>query len=315
METPLLVPSFSSKALEYAKGNTQKVFEVLHESMTEAVLISAYDLSHQHIQAPEYAFAEVMFLDSGGFEASTDHDLMDPLYPSQNPKTWTLEKYQAELDKFVSVMPMFISSFDHPAVRMPLQDQIVAAIDLFKRYPYAGREFLIKPETIGSQYLKIPKIISEIEQFSNFDIIGFTEEELGQSVVERMTHIARIRSAMDSAGIVTPIHIFGSLDPVCTPLYFLAGADIFDGLSWIRFSYWEDLAVYHRVRGALDFGGTTKEKQSLVRSYDANLQYLNVLTNRMKRYLVEGDEMNFETHSVFVKRCLNDLRSRLKGVV
>ena len=116
VETPLLVPSFSSKALEYARGNTQKVFGVLQESITESVLISAYDLAHKHIEAPDYAFAEVMFLDSGGFEASKDHDLMDPLYPSQNPKDWTLELYQTELDRFESVMPMFISSFDHPLI-------------------------------------------------------------------------------------------------------------------------------------------------------------------------------------------------------
>lgn len=315
VETPLLVPSFSSKALEYAKGNTQKVFGVLQESITESVLISAYDLSYKYIEAPEYAFAEVMFLDSGGFEASTDHDLMDPLYPSQNPRDWTLEQYQTELDKFDSAMPLFISSFDHPEVRIPLPDQIIAAKDLFKRYPNAGREFLVKPESIGSQYLKIPRIIAEIDQFSHFDVIGFTEEELGRSVVERMTHIAKIRTAMDSAGVVKPIHVFGSLDPVCTPLYFLAGADVFDGLSWIRFSYWKDLAVYHRIRGALNFGGTTKEKQTLVQSYDANLQYLNVLTDRMKRYLVEGDEGEFETHADFVRQCLNDLRARIKGVV
>ncbi len=49
-----------------------------------------------------------------------------------------------------------------------------------------------------------------------------------------MQNIAKLRKALDKAGLNIPLHVFGSLDTVTTPLYFLAGADIFDGLTWLR---------------------------------------------------------------------------------
>ena len=52
--------------------------------------------------------------------------------------------------------------------------------------------------------------------------------------------------ALDDAGVGIPIHVFGSLDPLISPIYWLAGAEIFDGLTWINMAYDPDLflAVY-----------------------------------------------------------------------
>ena len=57
----------------------------------------------------------------------------------------------------------------------------------------------------------------------------------------------------------TPIHVFGSLDTVTTPMYFLAGADIFDGLTWLRFAFHGGYTVYKHNYGALKFGVATKD--------------------------------------------------------
>jgi hypothetical protein len=154
-----------------------------------------------------------------------------------------------------------------------------------------------------------------VPRFSEFDVIGITETELGNTLLDRMANIARVRTAMDTEGVYKPLHIFGSLDPVCTPLYFLAGADIFDGLTWLRFSFMEDIAVYHRNRGPLQFGAKERDKRALVRSYDANLHYLEELTGRMHRYLLDGNEDRFERHAAFYRECIDDLRVRLKGVI
>ena len=40
-----------------------------------------------------------------------------------------------------------------------------------------------------------------------------------------------------------PIHVWGGLDPISTPLYFFAGADIFDGVSWLRYAYYNGVAI------------------------------------------------------------------------
>ncbi|MDW3181367.1 hypothetical protein [Roseobacter sp.] len=64
-----------------------------------------------------------------------------------------------------------------------------------------------------------------------------TEKEIGASTKDRLTFLAAFRDLLDEAGMETAIHVFGGLDPLMTPLYFLAGADVFDGLSWLGYAF------------------------------------------------------------------------------
>ena len=310
VKTPLLVPSFSSKALV----DVDPVFEALKPSITESFLVSAYDVKHGKIKLPGYPFAEVMFLDSGGYEVSKDHDLLDPLYPEAVPKDWTIEEYREVLRDVDPIMPTFVTAFDHPSERKTISQQIDAAVGTFKDFPCLGREILFKPEIKGQDLVPIPNLIAEVSRCTEFDIVGITETELGDSFLERMANIAKVRVAMENANLSKPLHIFGSLDPVCTPLYFLAGADVFDGLSWIRFAYQDDIAVYHRNNTLLKFGITDRDKLSLARSYDANLHYLSELKGRFTRYLLDRDENRLGRHGQFFATCLDDLRGVLRGV-
>ena len=303
-KTPLLVPSFSSKALV----DVDRLFEELSPSITESFLISAYDLHYSLIQLPGYELAEVVFLDSGGYEAAKDHDEMEPLYQASEANAWTIANYRDLLDALDLIMPTFITAFDHPTERRPIAEQINIAVDTFKNFQNVGREILFKPETHDQRLVPIRNLIAEIPRFSQFDIVGITETELGDSTLDRMASIARLRIAMNTEGVHLPLHIFGSLDPVCTPLYFLAGADIFDGLSWIRFSYSDDMAVYHKNHIPLRFGITDLDRLSLARSYDANLHYLSELKTRLMRYLLDGDENRLGRHGEFFAKCLDDLR-------
>ena len=56
LETPLLVPSFSSKGFLFKKTKTRLISEVADfmdvsaEVLTESMLVSAYDVHHKHIQ-------------------------------------------------------------------------------------------------------------------------------------------------------------------------------------------------------------------------------------------------------------------------
>src|SRR3712207_4761631 len=84
------------------------------------------------------------------------------------------------------------------------------------------------------------------EDFANlggFDIVGIAEKELGRDPLERLRTVARFRKRLDEAKISAPIHIWGGLDPVMTPLYFFAGAEIFDGVSWLRYAYRNGVAI------------------------------------------------------------------------
>ena len=93
IHTPLLVPSFSSKA----SVDIAHAFDTLQPSITDTFLVSAYDIFHQKIQLPPNALAEVLFLDSGGYEVAKDYDPMDPLYQEpehslQIQESWNIEE-------------------------------------------------------------------------------------------------------------------------------------------------------------------------------------------------------------------------------
>ena len=76
VKTPLLVPSFSSKALD----DVCTVFETLQPDITDSFLVSAYDIHHNELEVPSGAAAEVLFLDSGGYEVSMDSESGEPIY-------------------------------------------------------------------------------------------------------------------------------------------------------------------------------------------------------------------------------------------
>ncbi len=73
IETPLLVPSFSSKGFGINKdgdSEVRKICSVASEYLTETMLISAFDLSCGHLSMPDSAITELTFIDSGGYEIS-----------------------------------------------------------------------------------------------------------------------------------------------------------------------------------------------------------------------------------------------------
>src|SRR5260370_38149023 len=78
VETPLLIPSFSSKGFS-GSGATSEVRQILGtaaEFLTTAYLISAYDIAKRHLPTPADlpSKPELIVVDSGGYEVSGDYD-------------------------------------------------------------------------------------------------------------------------------------------------------------------------------------------------------------------------------------------------
>lgn len=67
---------------------------------------------------------------------------------------------------------------------------------------------------------------------TQYDIIGLTEHTLGVSFDQRVRRLHEFRLALDARGIIRPIHLFGTDHPLSIVMYSLAGADLFDGLTW-----------------------------------------------------------------------------------
>lgn len=154
-----------------------------------------------------------------------------------------------------------------------------------------------------------------MHEFRHFDAIGFTEKELGYSIFERMKAIARIRTELDKTNISIPIHIFGSLDTVSTPLYFLSGADIFDGLTWLRYSYTEAGALYLRNASALSHGILENDSDIPPKIWAENYITLLKLETKMKRYLREKKFAVFgkgRTRASFFEDAIGSLYAELE---
>lgn len=140
--TPLLVPSFSSKGIP---ENVGKVLEAAQEFVEGPVLVSAYDVSYHGISPP--VLAPLLFLDSGGYEASKDSDLSETGEYEHGPQEWTETKYTKVLAEWKAAVPTVIVSYDHPKEKMPVQKQIARARRLCPGDGNVMRELLIKPES------------------------------------------------------------------------------------------------------------------------------------------------------------------------
>ena len=145
-------------------------------------------------------------------------------------------------------------------------------------------------------------------------MIGITEKEVGNSVLARMVSIAKLRKRLNEVGLQgTPIHVFGSLDTISTPLYFLSGADIFDGLTWLRYAYRKGLTIYRHNYSTLDLSLSTKVHLADGKCWFENYYYLQSLRDEMCRFLLHGDFECFSFHSELFRTAYESLQERLGG--
>lgn len=289
--TPLLVPSFSSKGFPEIK----KILEYASGLVEGAMLVSAYDTHYQIIEPP-FDFASLVFLDSGGYEAGKEAELSAFAEYEDTRRGWSEKQYEEETRAWSCSVPTVFISYDHPDERIPVPEQVLRASRLLPKARGRIRELLLKPEKPSHRFIKIASLIENAHLFADFDIIGLTEKDLGASILERMTSIAELRGALSGVGLDVPLHIFGSLDTVTTPLYFIAGADIFDGLTWLRFAYVDGQTVYKQNYGALQLELTTKTHLLDGRCWNNNYYYLKRLELEMRRFLDKHDFRKFEHH-------------------
>ena len=293
--TPMVIPSFSSKGFE----DVEKIVDVASEYISEEVLVSAYDIFHSNVKQKKLSFSTLAFLDSGGYEASVDRDLSDTGKKAHTVSAWTQALHKKVLENWEFEQPTVIVSYDNPNRRQKIANQIASASALFKIYPNCVSELLLKAEPhrkteFDKKYLPISTILESVDDLAEFDIIGVTEKELGRSAFERMKNIASLRLALTTAEKDIPIHVFGSLDPISTPLYFLAGADIFDGLTWLRYAFRNGYAVYKHNYGALHVNIETPDKNMNGHIHQRNYNYLMDLQASMRQFLLKNDFSVFQ---------------------
>ena len=308
--TPVLLPSFSSKGFP----DIAKIVQTTEEVIDAPILISAYDLHYNYNEiVPPFDFPSLIFLDSGGYESSKDSELSDFGERDYKARPWTKEMHQAVIANWRPSVPTVLISYDHPKERIAVRDQIERARNLTAGHTDVLREILLKPETEAQTLLQIDSVLPQVHALADFDVIGVTEKEIGSSIFDRMENIAKLRLALDKVGLETPIHVFGSLDAISSPLYFLAGADIFDGLTWLRFAFHDGYTIYKHNFGALQFGIKAKSHIIDGRTWFSNYRYLAELELEMRRFLKDYDFACFQYHSQLFQQAHDSVVEAVKA--
>jgi hypothetical protein len=346
IELPLLVPAFSSKGFGFRSTGRGREKHEFSESAYEladfgsrpsgSVMISAYDLHFGHFDTPKLASkrpemhlrnSRIVVVDSGGYELVPDFDSSEPKTFAYAPKDgYGPEEYESVLQRLVSLrkpLPLVIANFDYGARGQAITLQIKWARALFRKFPGCMNNFIIKPWTPDRELID-PSLMTDTD-FANlrgFDMIGVTEMELGKDIFERIKRIAKLRRHLDNAKVSAPIHIWGGLDPIMTPLYFFAGAEIFDGVSWLRYAYKDGVAMNRECYAVVSQIGVTASRQ-LNHAYASldNLTVLNNLTIALQQWVdFEGKKFDMFHSQVrdYLKRAYEIMTSKideLKGGV
>ncbi|MDA0137059.1 hypothetical protein [Solirubrobacter deserti] len=301
--TPLLVPSFSSRGFgairepgEPERSEVSSALEFFADRLTESFLVSAYDLHHGLLAAADslededwsaslLSRPEVLIIDSGGYEVRPKVDSGELLQDLREPLPWTEADYGVLLDRLpAAAVNCAAVAWDRPG------ESYAAQLRSAQEF-LAGRRaltpiVLLKP-CRGSIH-DLEELEACASKLAFFGVIGITEHELGATLLDRIVGVMRLRSILDRARLSTPIHIFGALDPLFVPLYFAAGADIFDGLTWLRYAYWHGLAVHREQAPLLQ---SLIEQRDDVRRFAAlasNLTFLGQLQSRLRRFVAES---------------------------
>ena len=309
--TPMLIPSISSRANIPIK----KILETIPSYVTGPLLISSYDLNYMNKDFPDISFPELVFLDSGGYEVAKEKEIADIGLYKPNAKEWNRELHKRTIGNWSNDIPTVLISFDHPNERKTILDQILQARELFQNTPHFLKEFLIKPRSQNSKFIDLKELKQNLSSLNDFDIIGFTEKELGNSVFKRMIAIAKIRQMMEEAGVEKPLHIFGSLDTITTPLYYFSGADIFDGLSWLRFIFDHGNTMYVDSFGPKKIGIEITMDDMWTISMFQNYLYLNKLTSDLEKFQVTQSFDIFKENKTFFQKTCKKLNEKVGGVL
>ncbi len=249
--TPLVLPSFSSKVWGGSRDRAllSETVARIGGIIVSPILVSAYDL-HLKLLDDKHGklalAAPLTFIDSGGYEANLIAKaaaIGDVGPEGAKPVKYGRRDHRRALARWPTDLPAVVVNYD--TYTAELERQIEAAAKLCPGRS-VGRMLLLKPRPRSRDLLEIIREVgANAKGMAGIDAVGLTEKEAGACLHDRLRTIAALRGELDRCGLgEMPIHIFGGLDPLRTPLYFLAGADIFDGLSWLRYGYEGGQAVY-----------------------------------------------------------------------
>lgn len=229
LQFPVIVYSYSSKcnpAFGRALANSQIVpprymlslYDIHYDISSSAILKNPLD-------------QRLRFLDSGQYEARPFNLTLNGCCQYYEPRKWTRDDYVETARRVIGDGDVLVGFDD---AELSIRDQIACQMECFEFVGRVGRrDLLLIPDGV----MEAEAIGGSVEHvLDSVDMIGFPYDSLGQNTVARLVNIKRIRMVVNSISPARyiPIHVFGCLHPKAVALAFLSGADVFDGLAWMR---------------------------------------------------------------------------------
>ena len=281
LPTPLIAPSFSSRGFPYISD----VWEEFKYKLFGVCLVSAFDIARGRVPTSVADMVNVVILDSGAYEIQGGSVNGGELLASSPPDIWTSEHYREAVKLVGDRKNLILVNFDRIG---SMENQIGGAIQDFSFFPQAASDFLVKPAD-GMEWVNIPKLSHHLETIQQFSVIGITAREIGSSLLRRCNSIVTLRDLLGDAGLETPIHVFGAIHPYEVLTYFFCGADIFDGLNWLRFAFRGNSSVPIDESAMEDMKWNLTDSDLSGEVWTRNLGFLYRLQEELQKYTADGD--------------------------
>ena len=279
--TPLIVPSFSSRGFPQL---TELWAEFRHR-LYGVALISSYDIAEQLIPAGATESVNLAFLDSGQYETNDQFVNLSGRHVPASSASWTRDRYHQTLTAIDKTANVVLVNFDHAG---KIGDQVTSASEDFSVIPSAATDFLVKPEP-NTGLVNVAKLTTHSEALEQFDVIGVTAREAGSALLARCRSVVMLRDTLTEAGLDLPIHVFGAITPKEILTYYFCGADIFDGLNWLRqaFRNLETVPIEDTAFEAMKWKEAEQDLFDAERTH--NLRVLYRLQEALRQYSDSGD--------------------------
>ena len=271
--TPLIAPSFSSRGFP----QVSELWKDLKYKLYGVCLASAFDIAEGHFPADLTGMVNLAIIDSGIYE--TDDQLNGYGNPASDAN-WTRQRYCETVSSIDKATNLILVNFDQIG---NFEDQIEAAIADFSCAPDAAPDFLIKPEAL-EEPVNLAKLVRWSDKLEQFAVIGIAAREAGSSLLKRCRSIVMLRDMLEDAGLDMPIHVFGAITPYEVLTYYLCGADIFDGLNWLRLAYRDHASIPIEEAAIEELKWNWTDADLLIGEWTHNLGLLSRLQQSLRHY-------------------------------
>ncbi len=290
-DLPLFVYSYSSRGFPDLPARYAAT-----RNLAPVHLVSLYDVRYvldDDVTEPDIAHqGGLRFLDSGAYEAVAPADVWE--HDSCVAKSgWSRALYVETA--VVSVHPGdILVSFDD--YTLSLDEQIRSSWPLFDQIsvPDVRRCLLVHPNGASPG-----ELVTGVRTLApNLDLLGITEKDIAPPWFSAVAYVRQLCRELDvTFNRYVPLHVFGCLDPQTIPLLFFAGADIFDGLAWMRYYFHDRHAYYAKEYEYVLEPAALRNPEEVARSLlEHNVEELERLRADLRYTVLTGDVARFDEH-------------------